>query len=543
MMKIPLPLLVVVALNPAFCAAAQPNPQPELQPNPHPQPKTKPLWLAVTRPLFADGLARLAEHRRADGFETVISTQPVGETQPVGAAPAACPDGRRPAYLLLVGDFQRGMEDRPWYMPTRFLPQYRWRAAQKKTFASDNAWADGNGDRLPDFPVGRIPARNPAELETAIDKIIAWERRPPCRDDLRVLFWAGSPMYGAAIDAAATGVALAAVDQYAPAWCEPSILTADRRYALRGWPEDQPAHFTRWLVRGAGLAVIMGHGDTRGTHSMRFRGRTVGYSAQAAGAALAGNAVAAPTIVFSCSSGDFAAPDRCLTEWMLLTPGGPVAAIGATADSHPLPNYNAGLAAIRLLGPRFGRVGNYWLKVARETARARNPLMEFILARAESRRGMNTDPARLNRDQPLLYALLGDPATKTRFPAALRAAVRRDGEGWSWRAEKPVDAGNLLVEIARGGGGRASSPGDAGDRRAWNESFRAAQASLGFRTLETIRPRGRWAGRVDTPGTLRLLCVGKRRLAVFTADLAPRTQGLQAERGRNNDTGSISPRK
>lgn len=505
MKNMPLIILVLTVLNSAVCAVAGRD-------EPGPAAEDTPLWLAVTRPLFADGLDRLAEHRQQDGFETVISTQPVGETLA----------GRRPAYLLLVGDYQQGMEDRPWYMPTRFRARYRWRSSQKKTFATDQAWADASDDRLPDFPVGRIPARTLPELETAIDKIISWERRPPCRDDLRILFWAGSPMYGAAIDAAVTAVALGAVGQHAPAWCEPSILTADSRYALCGWPADQPAHFTRWLVRGAGLAVIMGHGDTRRTYSMRFRGRTVGYSARAAGAILKNNTVAAPTIVFSCSSGNFAAPTRCLTEWMLLTPGGPVAAIGATADSHPLPNYNAGLAALNLLGPRGNRVGNYWLQIARRTARARNALMEFILARAESQRGMKTDPARLNRDQPMLYALLGDPATKIRFPAALRAEVHADEKGWSWRAAKPADAGELLVEIARSGGGTASSPGDAGDRRAWNESFHAAQDSLGFRTLDTISSRRQWTGRVDTPGRLRLLCVGKQRLSVFTAQLAPR---------------------
>ena len=58
----------------------------------------KPIWLAVVKPIFVEALTPLANERREEGFDVIVSTLPVD--QALAAA------GRRPAFLLLVGDYE-----------------------------------------------------------------------------------------------------------------------------------------------------------------------------------------------------------------------------------------------------------------------------------------------------------------------------------------------------------------------------------------------------------------------------------------------------
>ena len=53
----------------------------------------KPIWLVVTRPIFVEAIRPLAKMRSKDGFETIISTQPVAD--------AITSLKRRPAFFLL----------------------------------------------------------------------------------------------------------------------------------------------------------------------------------------------------------------------------------------------------------------------------------------------------------------------------------------------------------------------------------------------------------------------------------------------------------
>src|SRR6516165_8627805 len=92
----------------------------------------KPLWLAVAPPSLAEPLKPLAEKRGADGFDAVVSTKAIPDS--LGAA------GRRPDFLVLVGDDESGHEAAPWYLPAKHLELYRWRSVQAKEFASDAAW-------------------------------------------------------------------------------------------------------------------------------------------------------------------------------------------------------------------------------------------------------------------------------------------------------------------------------------------------------------------------------------------------------------------
>ena len=64
-----------------------------------------------SRPALAEPLKPLAEKRRGEGYEVIVSTKTVAE----GLAQA----GSRPDFLLLVGDDEPGQETAPWYLPAK----------------------------------------------------------------------------------------------------------------------------------------------------------------------------------------------------------------------------------------------------------------------------------------------------------------------------------------------------------------------------------------------------------------------------------------
>jgi hypothetical protein len=136
----------------------------------------KPLWLVVGREDLVKPIGPLAEYRREEGFQVVVSTRGVEEA--LNAAP------RQPEVLLLVGDDEPGKQAAPWYLPAKRMKLYRWRQAQREEFASDAAWGDLDGDLIPEVAVGRIPARSAAEVELAVKKILAFERRPASETNL-----------------------------------------------------------------------------------------------------------------------------------------------------------------------------------------------------------------------------------------------------------------------------------------------------------------------------------------------------------------------
>ncbi len=471
----------------------------------------KPLWLVVGREGLVKPIEPLAEYRRKEGFQAVVSTLAVEK------ALAASP--RRPDFLLLVGDDEPGQEKAPWYLPARRMKLYRWRRAQREQFASDAAWGDLDGDLIPEVAVGRIPARTAAEVELAVNKILAFERRPASLADLKLPVWAGSPRYGPAIDATATGLLLMMVRISGPSWVHPWIVTGNPNHPLCGWPPDQPELFSREVKQGGLCAVLMGHASAESFFSMSHQGRPVYYRASDARREFAQGPPTAPMVFFTCESGNFARAGPCLAESFLFFPGGPVATIAATTESHPLTNYFSGTCLLSQLGGRQDRLGSIWLAAQRRAMEQRNFLVEMVLRDVEGKLQQQIDVAKLRRDQMLMYALLGDPATRLKIPKPLEASLRRVENGWRWTAERPKGAKGLAVghrPSDASGGQWSEAPTD---RQKALAAFQSANAELGFVSLPSPPETGPWEGTVDRPGWLRLVAVAEGELHVAVLKL------------------------
>lgn len=463
----------------------------------------KPIWLVVTRPMFVEAAKPLVEKRSKDGFETVISTLPVGE--------AIATLKRRPAFLLLMGDDEAGKQSEPWYLGCRWRRLYRWRAAQAKMFASDTLWGDFDGDLIPDIPVGRIPVRTVEQLKLVVNKIMAFEQRQPTPDDLRLPIWAGTAGYNQMFNMMATELLLNNIRKEASLWLRPWIISADPMHSLCGWPFEQPVMFTEQLKRGGVMAVLIGHGSSEHFFSMVFEGKGIGYCTGHFKDALATGEASPPTVIIACSTGNFLWTKDCLAESLLSMPGGPVAVIGATVESHPLTNCFSVLCLIRERGEKDKRIGTIWLAAQRKAMKTRDFIVERMLINVEGKLEEKMDVGKLRRDQILMYALLGDPATRLHLPDNLSCKINKVGEKWQWQVNRPKDVTRLYVGFRPDGQNfpTAELPlqKDAAMRR-----FEEANATFAFTPIGELAVDETWKGTISEEGTLRLIAIGQGRI-------------------------------
>jgi len=476
-----------------------------------PAAEKKLLWLAVSKPDLTEPLKPLAEKRRADGFEVLVSSKPVEASLSTSS--------RRPDFLLLVGDDEPGREESPWYLPAKRMKLYRWRNVQPQEFASDAAWGDLDGDGVPDIPVGRIPARSRAQVALVVRKILAFESQPPTAADLQLAIWLGSPEYNAAINAMASGLGVAMVQTKGPQWLRPWFVSGDPGDPLCGWPPDQPARFTRQVQQGGILSVLMGHASADAFYSMQFAGKPIFYTAGDAAGELGKGPPVPPMVFFSCESGNFARPKPCQAKSLLFLPGGPVATIGASTESHPLPNYFSGVCLLAALGGGEKRLGAIWLAAQRQASRKRDFLIEMLLRDVEGSLEKEINVEKLRRDQMLMYALLGDPATRLRLPEPLEASVERAETGWRWRARRPPGATHLEVGFRKPQALPVSQDQKPAGAEEANKASETANGCFAFTAQPSPPDDGSWEGICDRPGWLRLVAIGPSTLHVAVLKL------------------------
>jgi hypothetical protein len=468
------------------------------------------LWVAVGPPELLEPLAPLVAHRRAQGLETALV-----EGRDLSARRRF---PRPPDYLLLVGDDADGAGDATWRVEAPRLGLYRWRAVQPPRFASDGPWGDDDGDLAPDRPVGRIPARTPDEVRAAVRKILAFEARAPAPDDLRFVAWAGESGYGPAFDQAQTALLLSTIRRFSPPWATPWLMSADPAQPYCGWPPEQPDTFAREMRRGALFGAGLAHGNSQAFYSMDHGEESIRFGPAELARGFPGDLPAPPLVILSCNCGAFDGREPSIAERALFLPGGPVAVIGATTESHPLPNYFSGVALLKGLGGATRRLGDFWLEAQRAGLAERDFLIEQMLKDVEGKLEPEIDIAKLKRDQRLLYALLGDPALRLRLPGPLEARAEKVEGGWRFTVTRPAGATRLFVGLlpaTRAAGAAAAGADEAMVRRTQLAAVNGAEE---FTPLEEIG-EGSWEGTVDRPGRLRLVATGPDVLAVCVLEL------------------------
>ncbi|MHC4745046.1 MAG: C25 family cysteine peptidase, partial [Planctomycetota bacterium] len=377
-----------------------------------------------------------------------------------------------------------------------------------------------DGDLVPDIPVGRIPARTAKQLKLVVDKILAFENRIPTPSDLCMPIWAGSSGYNPMLDSMATYLLLGIVEKHASSWVEPWIISADPKHPLCGWPPDQGEVFAGRFSKGGFLAAFLGHGTVRSFHSMYFNGKSIDYTGFDAKAGLAAGRPGPATVILACDTGRFIERENCLAESLLFLPGGPVAVAAATTESHPLTNYFSGVALVQQSRTKSKRLGSIWLTAQKQAMQARDIIMERMLVDVEGKLEEKMNVAKLRRDQILMYALLGDPATQLNFPEKLDAEVKYSGGAWRWDARKPEGAGRLYVTLQRPAQDLRPRTAQV-DKDTAHRLFKEANDSFAFKAVGELTSGVPWKGAISEQGTLRLIAAGPGQIHVAAFELTP----------------------
>lgn len=366
-------------------------------------PPAAPDTLVVCPPQLRPALAPWEEFRRNQGHSLQI-VAPLSSAQELRQTVSAAARSTRLKYVVLVGDVD--------VVPTCYAEakvNILW--GSEPTIATDEPYADIDGDDVPDVAVGRIPADTPAELQAVVRKLLQYERAPAVGSGRRQLdVVAGVGGFGVVADALIEASARSVFTQVVPASYTVRRLKADPESTCTQISADSFA----WIYLGHGLPTMLDFAATsRGP-------KPILCVSDVAALRCGDNRPLA--VLIACYTGAIDAGTDSLAEELVLHEGGPVAAIAATRVTMP---YGNSVFGCELLRAAFrdspGTLGDIWLCAQRQTLTppmADDSLRSSLDAVA---RGVSPPPADLaaeRREHVLLYQLLGDPLLRLKYPLA-----------------------------------------------------------------------------------------------------------------------------
>ncbi len=404
--------------------------------------QTERTWLVVHPAPLVDAAQRWAEYRRSTGWR--VQTLDAGSLAPAGASPeeranaiqaqlrrhfASAPaSGTAPRdfAVLLLGPVAAG--DGQPVIPTWHRPQTDADLIGRDglaDIATDLPYQLADDlDDLPDFPLGRIPARSAAEALAALDKVKRYETQSPGGPWRRRLnYLAGEGGFGA-IDALLERLFINMVDQIVPYDFDVSMTYANPRSPYCAPPGRFSEVVLDRLSEGALLVNYMGHGqiDMLDRFTVGLNRYDVCNIESLHHLRGSGNRLPIALLV-ACWTGrvDLPAGRRGLGEMMLFNGNGPVAVIAATRISHPYANalVQKGFTQ-QLCERRRATVGAAHLAAMRQLAEPDeiDRQLEGLAAPIAVAMKWKSTPAQLRLMHVSIYGLLGDPATRIAYPPA-----------------------------------------------------------------------------------------------------------------------------
>jgi hypothetical protein len=363
-------------------------------------------------------------------------------------------------YVLLVGgadpEAARNLNIR-----RRSVPPYLERAkvdihwGSEPQIATDNWYADLDGDGVPDIAIGRLPVRSSVELTSVVKKIVAYEDGHDFRAwRSRINFLGGVGGFGPTIDGAVQIGARQLVEGGIPAGYRTSLTLADWHSAY--CPDPRKFHETTLagLNDGCWLWVFLGHARPTGLQPLRVPGAQLptlvcGDANQlhcAAGSPIA--------LFMACYAGAFDGSRRCLGDELLEADGGPVAVVCASRVTMP---YGMAVLGAGMLDEFFVRraptLGDALLHAKRRSVEADgavwDPRRLTLDTLAATFGPPGEDLAAERREHLSLFNLLGDPLLRLRYPreASLQVDNAAAGNWLSVRGKSPLD-GSATIEIS-----------------------------------------------------------------------------------------------
>lgn len=304
-------------------------------------------------------------------------------------------DKDRPFFLLIVGDAH--WSDNP---VDQCVPAGQWAGGWQGAW-SDNHYADMDMDRVPDLAVGRLPIRtNPVGLDI-LERIVQHETTYVVGPwNRRIGVYAGEGGFGEDVDFFIETVAQEGLESVPYEYDLSFAYNSTGSVYYYAPFKDKVLDM---VTEGAVLVTFMGHGggelNVQDLDDVVPRDRFPMYA------------------FFACSTGDFLSSVDCETEVVFKQAGGPMAILASTATTHPYANaVNALEMEAAVFEDRPETFGEAIRLMKWRSMYNTSDLREMIDTFAVLYMEAWEMPATIE-DHMYSYNLLGDPATRIRFPA------------------------------------------------------------------------------------------------------------------------------
>ncbi|WP_434418203.1 C25 family cysteine peptidase [Nannocystis pusilla] len=388
-------------------------------------------YVIIAADPLADAAAGIGEYRSAGGHTVALvrMSEILGDGgEPVEAIRErlrgyhAVRDPDRPMFVLLVGDAEPGGPVDADTVPLGEVVQVL-EAAPPMTIPTDNLYADLDDDDITDLAVGRIPARDPAAVTAALDKIVRHEQvRSVGPHNRRINMFASALGQGALVDSLVEKLVHTAVDEI------PYDFDITMTYGLQSSPYVYvPEQFSDKVVErfmeGSLMVTYIGHGSATSFPPLEWNHQLYPLLEVDALADLSILGRSPIVTLIACAMGSFAGPGDSVGASLLAAPNGPVAVLSSTELSYVYPN----TIFIRELGlvmtaERPATVGEAFLRAKQRVMTQ----VDGFRAQIDNAFGLSLSDAdmdALRRSHLHLYTLFGDPALAIGYPAPATVSV------------------------------------------------------------------------------------------------------------------------
>lgn len=385
-------------------------------------------WIVVAPKQFMPALQPLMDRRAADGLrvaavdaeriQDAFTHAATGAERIRAFARYAYFQWKRPAprFLLLAGDTvsSAGYAPGDLSIPT-FLVNT---AVAESPTATDNPYADMDGDDLPDVAVGRIPAGSVDELDIIIAKILEYETSPePGPWRRRVSMFASEGHFGKTVDAMLEEMFKRLVRNNVSPNFDLNMTYASPAMPYFYIPDKFGDKVIDRFNGGSLFMVYIGHGQVNRFDSVYWQDEK--YPIMGIGDVPLVDAGRQRPFVFiiACLTGNFDEPEDSIGEELFKSPTGPIGVFASSEISHPYTNAILSKdIAYYLLTERPATIGEATVNIKRALFEHIDPDRALIDKTAQlmlPKKDLDVQ----NRDHLFLYNYLGDPATRIAYAA------------------------------------------------------------------------------------------------------------------------------